>query len=392
VSLHTLASGLLLALCTSVGASAQDKPHKCPLGDLRKRGVPPSSTATDPRTPPVPPVPLSVTQDATASGAPLAPPALDLFPASDSLNLEFGGHLRAVSVSSAMSQPRISDNTAFAEVRLAHLHVQGALTDRSIGFRLEQDFARNELADAYLQFPLGGASLRVGQFRAPFTASSMRHEGDLFFLERSRIGALFGGHEAGLEATGSTHGLDWALALQDGADGSGQDLLTIGRLTYRFPGRHAAQATAADRALVSSGSLSAAAFRDSSDPDATGVALDLAATGEAFSLGVEVFFLGDSVYTGNGFATEWLGYSRRAKLSPNTVPWTVQCTFLVAPDWEAGVRLQDSNNDARESRMDMAVGRGVRIGPVRWTGQYSRLRSDKRGDTGIVQIGVSFGF
>jgi hypothetical protein len=220
----------------------------------------------------------------------------------------------------------------------------------------------------------------------------MRDEGNLFFLERSRIGALFGEGRGGVQASGSSQSLDWALALQGGGDGVGQDLLTVARVTHHF--LDAAERGDATSFLSSgvSGSLSASGFKDTSTEGADGLALDLRFESEAYSIGAEVLFLGGYVYTGNGYATEWLGTRRLATLGPGSVPWVVQGSVLILPRWEAGLRIQDSDNDAREARVDVALSRRSLLGPLRWTGQYSRLRSDTRGDAGILQLGLGMGF
>jgi hypothetical protein len=306
--------------------------------------------------------------------------------------LDFGGHFRGVSVASDLAQERESENTTRAEIRLAHFHIQGSLAETSVGFRLEQDFASQELEQAYFFLPLGEMDLQVGRFRSPFTASNMRDEGTLFFLERSRIGALFGEGRGGVQASGSSHPLDWAIALQGGGDGVGQDLLTVARVTHHFLAPSNEVDAPGARYSGASGSISASGFKDTSTEGSDGLALDLRLDGATYSLGVEVLFLGGYVYTGNGYATEWLGTRRLASFSPRSVPWAVQGAILIFPSWEAGLRIQDSDNDARETRIDVALSRRSLLGPLRWTGQYSRLRSDTRGDAGILQLGLGMGF
>jgi hypothetical protein len=306
--------------------------------------------------------------------------------------LDFGGHFRGVYLSSDLTLERGSVDTIHSDIRLAHLHVQGRLAGTSVGFRLEQDFASQELEQAYFSLPLGEGGLQVGRFRSPFTVSNMRDEGTLFFLERSRIGALFGEGRRGVQALGSSPSLDWAIALQDGGDGIGQNLLAVARVTHDFLAPSELSDTPGARTSSASGSISASGFMDTSIKGSDGLALDLRLSGEAHSLGVEVLFLGDHVYTGSGYATEWLGKQRLANLSPRSVPWAMQGAILILPRWEAGLRFQDSDNAAREFRMDVALSHHSLLGALRWTGQYSQLRSDTRGDAGILQVGLGMGF
>jgi hypothetical protein len=297
-----------------------------------------------------------------------------------------------VNLSTSLTQEDISSKTSLSEIRLAHIRLEGSVGGTSAGFRLEQDFASQTLEQAYFFLPLGDGQLQAGQFRSPFTTSDMRDEGNLFFLERSRIGALFGEGRGGLQATGSSQSQDWALALQGGGAGVGQNLLTVARVTHHFLTRpehgHAPDLSS----LGTSGSLSAAGFKDTSAEGSDGLALDLQLEGYAYSLGAEVLFLGRHVYAGNGYATEWLGMNRLAKLSPQSAPWAIQGSFLIVPHWSAGMRFQDSDNDAREFRIDVALSHRNLLGPLRWTGQYSRLRSDTRGDAKILQLGLDVGF
>ncbi len=295
-------------------------------------------------------------------------------------------------LSSDLALERASEDTVRSDIRLAHFHVQGRLAGTSVGFRLEQDFASPELEQAYFFLPLGKGDLQVGRFRSPFTVSNMRDEGTLFFLERSRIGALFGEGRRGVQALGSSLSLDWAIALQDGGDGIGQNLLTVARVTHHFLTPSELSNTTGARPSSASGSISASGFKDTSVEGSDGMALDLHLDGEAYSVGMEVLFLGGYVYTGNGYATEWLGTRRLANFSPRSTPWAVQGAILILPSWEVGLRVQDSDNDAREARVDVALSRRSLLGPLRWTGQYSRLRSDTRGDAGILQLGLGMGF
>jgi hypothetical protein len=293
---------------------------------------------------------------------------------------------------SGVAQKGKSNNTIFSEVRLAHLHLQGNLAETSTGFRLEQDFASQTLEQAYFLVTVGASDLLVGRFRSPLTTSNMRDEGNLFFMERSRIGALFEDGGEGVQASGSSASLDWAVALQTGGEGIGQDLLTVARVTHHFLDPPKQDDAPGSGPSGVSGSLSASGFRDTSTEGAYGLAFDLQLDGEAYSMGAEILFLGGSVYTGNGYATEWLGTRRLASLSPRSAPWALQGAILILPRWEAGLRFQDSGNDARESRVDVALCRRILLGPLRWTGQYSRLRSDTRGDAGILQLGLGMGF
>jgi hypothetical protein len=341
---------------------------------------------------PVPPVPLVVPEPPSPTLAAEPPLGTLLSKEFGSMRFDFGGHVRAVGLVSGVPQQGKSSNTTLSELRLAHVHMQATLADGSAGFRLQQDFAGRGLEEAYFLFPVAEGHVQMGRFRAPLTASNMRDEGNLFFLERSRIGSLFGEGRGGLLATGSLQHLDWALALQDGGDAIGQELLTTARLTYQFLGQSDAGEGQISETPGTSGTFSASGFEDTSTAGAKGLALDLQLEGRVYSLGVEVLFLGDHVYTGNGNATEWLGTSRMSLLSPRSIPWAVQGSFLILPRWEAGLRFQDSDNDAREFRVDMALSRRNQSGPMLWTGQYSQLKSDLRGDAGILQLGLGLGF
>ena len=81
------------------------------------------------------------------------------------------------------------------------------------------------LLDAYLDIPVGGdISARVGQFRAHVSREALIDSGNLFFVERSAIGNHFSGRSQGIALSGDMGEFDIALTIQNGNDGTGDEL------------------------------------------------------------------------------------------------------------------------------------------------------------------------
>lgn len=120
----------------------------------------------------------------------------------------------------------------------ARLDARGTV-ESGIGYHLQVDFANNSvttvgtdsffggvgLLDAYLDIPVGDEiGVRVGQFRARVSREGMIDSGDLFFFDRSIVGAAFAGRSQGVAAHGNFDAFNWAVSVQNGADSVGDEL------------------------------------------------------------------------------------------------------------------------------------------------------------------------
>ncbi|MEC7231935.1 MAG: porin, partial [Planctomycetota bacterium] len=143
--------------------------------------------------------------------------------------MQIGGRIRTLYQTSGDVQVGANDLGGFS-VRNARLYASGT-TAGDIGYRVEVDFGNGAgtaevgLLDAYLDIPVGGEiSARVGQFRAHVSRESLIDSGNLFFVERSAIGNQFSGRSQGFALSGDMGGFDIALTVQNGQDGTTDDL------------------------------------------------------------------------------------------------------------------------------------------------------------------------
>lgn len=95
-----------------------------------------------------------------------------------------------------------------------------------------------EVRDAWAKANLcDELELYVGQYKCPLVASGNVTDGGLLFLDRTRIGQLFsmpGAYQPGVALSGEFGPVHAKLAVQNGADGTGEKLGVVARAEYRF--------------------------------------------------------------------------------------------------------------------------------------------------------------
>jgi hypothetical protein len=310
--------------------------------------------------------------------------------------VQLGGHVQAVLLVSDENNPGPGgDHLSGVDVPLARLHAERAAGEGTVGFRIEADFAvEPELLDAYVDVPVHGPiAARLGQFKAPVAASALRHRAQLFFLDYSHIGRLWAGRAEGAQLGGDYGELSWALALQDGADGAGDEVLVVGRLAYQLAGSPVAHEGAygvEERAAR----VGLAYYDDGGTDDGSGTLLDAELRDHRFSLSAEVLAIGDGLYAGNGSPVDLLdGVAPQGLLAADTTPWAIAGTLVVEPgSWEVGLRYQDYDNDDDERRAEAALVHTMAGHDLKWTFQASTTDSDAFGDSTMLQVGLTAGF
>ena len=250
--------------------------------------------------------------------------------------MHLGGRIRTLYQNSGDIQVGANDLGGFS-VRNARLYASGT-TAGDIGYRVEVDFgngagaAQLGLLDAYLDIPVAGEiSARVGQFRAHVSREALIDSGNLFFVERSAIGNHFSGRSQGLALNGDMGGFDWALTIQNGNDGTGDELFMAlrGGIDLMGGGTDLVEgAYGAGDEMEASAAVSY--FSDDAVEDADGFLVEGSLASGQFSAQASILSLGDAVSLAN---VDNENAAASAGLEADTTPFSVQGTFMLS---EAG--------------------------------------------------------
>lgn len=115
------------------------------------------------------------------------------------------------------------------EFRTARLYLSGVLHER-VGFKTQYDFAAGagSFKDVYIEFlrvPVVG-TIRVGQFKEPFSLDQLTSSNHITFMERSLADALVPGRSTGLMLTSSqcAQRMTWAVGAFRDTDLFGDDV------------------------------------------------------------------------------------------------------------------------------------------------------------------------
>jgi len=314
--------------------------------------------------------------------------------------MQIGGRIRTLYQNSGDIQVNGNDLGGFS-VRNARLYASGT-TAGDIGYRVEVDFGNGAganqlgLLDAYLDIPVAGEiSARVGQFRAHVSREALIDSGNLFFVERSAIGNHFSGRSQGLALNGDMGGFDWALTIQNGADGTGDDLFMAlrGGIDLMGGGTDLVEgAYGAGDEMEASAAVSY--FSDDAVEDADGFLVEGSLATGQFSAQASILSLGDAVSLAN---VDNENAAASAGLEADTTPFSVQGTFMLSEAgsdygaWELGLRFQDFDDSADTSVIDFGANYYANGHDYKYIINWASVSSDN-GDTDTITLGVNARF
>lgn len=311
--------------------------------------------------------------------------------------MQVGGRVRALYSNSGDVQVGGNDLGGFT-LRNARLYAHGT-TAGDIGYRVEVDFANAGadeigLLDAYFDIPVGGEiSARVGQFRAHVSRESLIDSGNLFFVERSAIGTHFAGRSQGVAVHGDFDAFEWAVTVQNGSDGAGDELFyalraeldLIGEGTDLVEGAYGAS----DEMEASAG---ISYFSDEAVDDATGFLVEGSLAASQFSAQASVLSLDDGISLAN--IDQELGTT--LPLQADSTPWSLQGTFMLSEAssdygaWEIGARYQDLDDTFDSTILDIGANYYANGHDFKYIINYSMLESDSLADdVSIISLGVN---
>ena len=240
------------------------------------------------------------------------------------------------------------------------------------------------ITDAYATSELGGMNLTAGFFKAPAGASGGRAERDGFFQDRSAIGSHFAGRDSGIMLGGGSGNLNWAVAIQDGGDGTNDDYRMTAHVDFTVMGA-GSSVEGCYGAADGMGLVIGASMVDDDGAADSSTIVDASLTSGTFSFSAEFADMGGST-TGAGASAGAL------PTATGDSPMAITATYAIGSDWEIGLRHQDLDTAGGDTDLDIVANRYISGHDVKYTIGLSM--SDNDADTGsdTITIGLQFGF
>lgn len=271
----------------------------------------------------------------------------------------------------------------------ARLQATGSRGDYS--YKLQVDFANEpEILDAYIDFPLGGqVNGRFGQFKSGFSRSGLISSGNLFFVSRNVIGALWAGRSEGIQVFGEFDQLGWWVTVQDGIDTVGDEYLITARVSFDLLGEGATNSEGAYGGTQEPSATAAIAFfDDGGGTDNDGILLEFYGGTNVYSFGLDVLDVGDG-----GVPVPLTGAG--AFVFGDSTPFSVMGTYMLQPDtWEVGLRFEDLDDMADSSLITVGVNNYLDGHDLKWSFNYVLVDSDDAAvddlDALLLQLQLGF--
>jgi len=247
-------------------------------------------------------------------------------------------------------------------------------------YTIQTDLADNggssKLLDAFADFPIcDNADGRIGMFKGGVLRSGILSSGKLFFVDRTVNGSEWGTRREGALFHGDFDELGWWLTVQDGSDEDGDELFAALRVAYDFLGEGVSDGDVegsygGPEELAGTAFISA--FDDGASDDGDGFTFETYLATGTYSFGLDVVDYGDSGYTSGLTAVPVVPTQ-----FGDTMPVSLSGTYMFSPDkYEGGIRLNDLDDAADTSKLDLAVNRYIDGHKLKWTLQYSTTDSD----------------
>jgi len=273
--------------------------------------------------------------------------------------------------------------------------VRMAGSNAGYGYNIEYDFMGARLLDANVTFMIGEINATMGAFRAPLSASGLRDTEDLFFVNRSIIGNATSARQNGVMLNGSfDEKINWALAVQNGADGTADEHQITARGTFDFMGAgHGADATEGSYGGNDdmNGTVGVSFGDDGGLTDGGFFGVDATVSTGQYWVSLEIADF-DAGYAGTG--SEAVGANVLTGAADQS-PMVLAGGWMLTPnEWELGIRYSDWDDGAADTTsLDFAVNHYNSGHDVKWTIQLSQVDSDSAAlDGSAIQAGVTVSF
>jgi len=244
-----------------------------------------------------------------------------------------------------------------------------------------------EVQDAYGRWNLNEQfRVYMGQFKCPVLMSSQVWNGNLLFIDRTRLGQMFDVYQAGTAATFDTERLHFKLAVQNGADGVADEFGIVARGEFKLGAGAKEYEGAYGTDGGTNATIGAAYFNDGSqDTGGTEMGTAIAVDGYAqlghISLHAEIVDMDE----------ELAGHMGLTGGTEDAMPFSATAGFLLpAETIELALRYQDMDDDVGTT----AIGGGVNYyshgHAAKWQFNVSQL-DDDNDDGMIIQLGLAVG-
>ena len=242
------------------------------------------------------------------------------------------------------------------------------------------------VTDAYVTTDVGGMNGTAGRFKSPMGASGGRAERNQFFQDRSAIGSNFAGRSSGIMVGGAAGAINWAVAIQDGADGPIDEYQISLHADFTVMGSGSA-VEGCYGAADGMGLVIGASMSDDGGATESATVIDASLTSSTFSFSAEF------ADTPAGFSSTGVGASTGAvQAAIGDSPMAIGATYAVGTDWEIGIRYQDLDNAAGDTDMDIAANYYVKGHDVKYTIGFSMPDNDADTGSDTITIGLQVGF
>jgi hypothetical protein len=254
------------------------------------------------------------------------------------------------------------------------------------------------LFDAYASIKLGErAGLTVGRFSATVLWNTGVEERRLLFLDRSFLDESWDGRDVGFELTGSAGPFNAWAAIQNGANGAGQDVAFSARASVHLLGdslysREGALGLAPDEQHLT---LGVGWFDDQALDDGDALGADLVFAKGRWSAVAEIVDHGrDIAPTPSLNPATGAVLPGSASATGAETPWSATVGYLLVPDkWELGLRWQQLDDDADTTAASAAINRYVAGHDAKWTLQLDTIDSDDPAlEADTLAVGLTVGF
>jgi hypothetical protein len=223
--------------------------------------------------------------------------------------------------------------------------------------------------------------LQMGNFRAPFLASSHRAENNLLFIDRSLLGTDWAGRDMGIELGGNWGMWGFMAAIQNGVDSAGDDLAMSARVYVTPMGQMATHegslGATGDPALT----IGAGYYNDDGTIDnRTAFCVDAAFTVGIFSASAEMVDYDQGI-----------GLTVPADVVADATPWNVAVGVMAIPDQlEFGVRYEDLDDAEDSTVITIGANWYMQGHNAKWQANYSTADSDDVARDGdVIQVGLT---
>jgi hypothetical protein len=257
----------------------------------------------------------------------------------------------------------------------ADLWFEGAVEDISMRVSVALDSGTALVEEAYATWACGSdLNIMWGKFNAPSLRSADIDDEGLLFIDRSLLGDHFRMFDSGASVAGDYEGIAWALGLQNGDDGSGEDHMMFAHVAYHIgagTGGHDGSLMAGDDLA---GTISVGYSDMENDGDDAILTADFAATMGPISGSIELADSGDDGIGGG--------------LGDGTNPLAIAIGYLFADNMEAAFRHEDRDNTADESRLTFGLNYYLHGHNAKW--QFNYVDDDAAADE-IIAVGLTVG-